>query len=113
MDRLLLLGLSMGFAGGSTRVLWVEKAPLKLQILWFWRCVFGFFPKPESNFIPGSSLAPPISHGNAVLVVIFSPGTMQMNAVPRLPLARSPTPPSTRWGAGTLPPVLGMALSSV
>lgn len=33
MDRLLLLGLSMGFAGGSTRVLWVEKAPLKLQIL--------------------------------------------------------------------------------
>lgn len=67
MDWFLLLGLSMGFAGGSTRVLWVEKASLELQILWLWRCVLGFFPKPESSFIPGSSLAPPISHGNAAL----------------------------------------------
>lgn len=53
--------------GVCTGVLWLEKAPLQLQILWLWHCVFGFFPKPESNFIPGSSIAPPVSHGNAVL----------------------------------------------
>lgn len=29
-------------------------------------CFWFFFPKPESNFIPGSLLTPPISCGNAV-----------------------------------------------
>lgn len=67
MDWLLLLGLSMGFAGGSARVLWIKKAPLQLHILCLSYCGFGFFLKAESNFFLGSLLTPPVSHGNAVL----------------------------------------------
>lgn len=79
----------MGFAGGSTRVLWVEKAPLQLQILWlsYHRLWFGFFPKAESNFLLGSSVSPPVSPRNAVLC--YFP-RYNANAVPRLPLLTLP-----------------------
>lgn len=43
MDWLLLLGLSMSFAGGSKKMLWVEKALLQLQVPWLWHYGFGFF----------------------------------------------------------------------